>query len=57
MTAKRGRTLEDLNDKKICCIFCTKNTNQNSRGGYFKDKYVCENCADEFEMLKKIMYA
>ena len=43
-------TLGELNKKILKCVFCGK-TNKKVEGGYFKKKFVCRKCENQFSEI------
>lgn len=48
------KEIAKLSKIKMKCAFC-KNTNQKSEGGYFKDKFICQDCKNEMVHIVKMI--
>ena len=51
----KSLALPVLQDMKLRCVFCGK-SNQDTIGGYFKNKFVCRDCDLQYLKISSLVH-
>lgn len=54
MNKKVEKHLPELQKENLKCVFCN-DSNQKVDGGYFKQKFVCRKCSNEFTIIENFL--